>query len=148
MRDFCKCKSYSHFFSKNVSIYAICNDQSFIDTLANVIVIFEQLDPGISHSTLLILMHLHMYCDVWLDNVKNLWRYILRYTVRNPTSSRNMLLIGWHLVLRSSQNLSLCANSTFFQQKKMNKCIRMGITSFKFVIWGKSVVLRSAEASP
>ena len=37
------------------------------------------------------------------------------------------------------------ANSTFFQQKKkMNKCIRMGITAFKFVIWGgKSAVLRS-----
>ena len=34
--------------------------------------------------------------------------------------------------------------STFFQQKKMNKCIRMGITAFKFVIWGgKSAVLRS-----
>ena len=53
-------------------------------------------------------------------------------------------LIGWHLVLRSSQHLSLCANSTFFQQKKMNKCIRMGITAFKIVIWGG----KSADASP
>ena len=48
------------------------------------------------------------------------------------------------------------AISTYFQQKKMNKCIRMGITTFKFVIWGgKSVVLLSqitffgsADASP
>ena len=39
------CKSYSHFFSKNVSVYAIFNDQSFNDTLINDIVSFEQLSP-------------------------------------------------------------------------------------------------------
>ena len=33
------------FFSKNVSIYAIFNDQSFNDTLTNDIVSFEQLGP-------------------------------------------------------------------------------------------------------
>ena len=33
MSSFCKCKSYSHFFSKNISIYAIFNDQSFKDML-------------------------------------------------------------------------------------------------------------------
>ena len=37
--------SYSHFFSKNISIYAIFNDQSFNDTLTNDIVSFEQLGP-------------------------------------------------------------------------------------------------------
>ena len=42
----CKCKSYSHFFSKNISIYAIFNDQSFNDTLTNDIVSFEQLGRG------------------------------------------------------------------------------------------------------
>ena len=31
--SFCKCKSYSQFFSRNISIYAIFNDQSFNDTL-------------------------------------------------------------------------------------------------------------------
>ena len=31
----CKCKSYSHFFSKHISVYAILNDQSFNDTLTN-----------------------------------------------------------------------------------------------------------------
>ena len=40
-----KCKSYSHFFSKNISVYAIFNDQSFNDTLTNDIVSFEQLGP-------------------------------------------------------------------------------------------------------
>ena len=43
--SFCKCKSYSHFFSKNISIYAIFNDQSFNNTLTRDIVIFEQLGP-------------------------------------------------------------------------------------------------------
>ena len=33
------------FFSKNLSIYAILNDQSFNDTLTNDIVSFEQLGP-------------------------------------------------------------------------------------------------------
>ena len=39
------CKSYSHFFSKNISVYAIFNDQSFKDTLTNDTVSFEQLGP-------------------------------------------------------------------------------------------------------
>ena len=34
------------FFSKNISIYAIFNDQSFIHTLTNNIVSFEQLALG------------------------------------------------------------------------------------------------------
>ena len=50
MSSFCKCKSYSHFFSKNISIYtvvyAIFNDQSFNNTLAKGIVSFEQLGPA------------------------------------------------------------------------------------------------------
>ena len=37
--------SFSHFFSKNISIYAIFNDQSFNDTLTSDIVSFEQLGP-------------------------------------------------------------------------------------------------------
>ena len=43
VRSFCKCKSYSHFFSKNISVYAIFNDKSFNDTLTNDIVSFEPL---------------------------------------------------------------------------------------------------------
>ena len=34
------------FFSKNISIYAIFNDQSFNDTLTNDIFSFERLGPG------------------------------------------------------------------------------------------------------
>ena len=47
--SFCKCKSYSHFFSKNISIYALFNDQSFNDTLTNGIISFEQLGPDLSN---------------------------------------------------------------------------------------------------
>ena len=35
-------------------------------------------------------MHLQMQRDVWLDYVINFRQYILRYTVRNPTSLRNV----------------------------------------------------------
>ena len=35
------------FFSKNISVYAIFNDQSVNDTLNNNIVSFEQLGPGV-----------------------------------------------------------------------------------------------------
>ena len=38
-------KLLTFFFSKNISIYAIFNDQSFNDLLTNDIVSFEQLGP-------------------------------------------------------------------------------------------------------
>ena len=47
MSSFCKCESCSHFFSKNISIYAIFNDQSFNNTLTNDIISFEQLGPDV-----------------------------------------------------------------------------------------------------
>ena len=47
MSSFCKCKSYSHFFSKNITIFVIFNDESFNDTLTNDIVSFEQLGPAL-----------------------------------------------------------------------------------------------------
>ena len=40
------CKSYLHFFSKNISLYGIFNNQSY-DMLTNDIVSFEQLGPDI-----------------------------------------------------------------------------------------------------
>ena len=47
------------FFSKNISIYAIFNDQSFNNMLTNNIISFEQLGPGIyqEHSNILIPYH-------------------------------------------------------------------------------------------
>ena len=45
---FANIKNYSHFFSKNISLYAIFNDQNFKDTLTNDIVSFEQLGPDFS----------------------------------------------------------------------------------------------------
>ena len=45
MSSFCKGNSYTHVFSKNISICYIFNNQSFNDTLTNDIVSFEQLGP-------------------------------------------------------------------------------------------------------
>ena len=39
--SFCKCKSYI-FYSKNINLYPIFNDQSFNDMLTNDIISFEQ----------------------------------------------------------------------------------------------------------
>ena len=47
MSSFCKRKSYTHFFSKNITVYAIFNDQSFNYMLTNGIVSFEQLGPDL-----------------------------------------------------------------------------------------------------
>ena len=44
---FANAKASHIFLSKNVSVYAIFNDQSFNNTLTNNIVSFEQLGPGI-----------------------------------------------------------------------------------------------------
>ena len=41
------------FFSKNISVYAIFNDQSFNDTLTNDVVSFEQLGPALLGKNLL-----------------------------------------------------------------------------------------------
>ena len=44
-------KLLKFFFSKNVSTFAIFNDQSFNDTSTNDIVSFEQLGPGCDGSS-------------------------------------------------------------------------------------------------
>ena len=46
-------KLLTFFFSKNISAFAIFNDQNFNDTLTNDIVSFEQLGPGqaVAYST-------------------------------------------------------------------------------------------------
>ena len=41
VRRFCTCKTYSHFFSKNISVYAIFFNESFNDSLINDIVSFK-----------------------------------------------------------------------------------------------------------
>ena len=49
-RCFCSKNVSSFFSSKNITVYAIYNDQSFNDTLTNDIVSFEQLGPGVIFS--------------------------------------------------------------------------------------------------
>ena len=57
VKSFCKCKSYSQFFSKNISIYAVFNNHRFNDTLTNNIASFE-LGPGLvaNSADLIVLM--------------------------------------------------------------------------------------------
>ena len=55
---FAENKSYSHFFSKNISVYVIFNDQSFNDMLTNSIVSFEQLGPELKWTCL---VHIVMF---------------------------------------------------------------------------------------
>ena len=54
-------KAAHMFFSKNIIVYAIFNDQSFNDTLTNDIVSFEQLGPGYQHVTWM----LRLAISVW-----------------------------------------------------------------------------------
>ena len=44
---FANAKATQIFFSKNISVHAIFNDQSFNDTLTNDIASFEQLGPDL-----------------------------------------------------------------------------------------------------
>ena len=46
MSSFCILKTYSHFFSKNISLDTIFNDQGFNNLLTNDIFSFEQLGPN------------------------------------------------------------------------------------------------------
>ena len=48
------------FFSKNISIYAIFDGQSFHDMLTNDIISFEQLGPGVLHPFQHYLSHIKM----------------------------------------------------------------------------------------
>ena len=67
-----KCKIYSHFFNKNISLYAIFNDQSFNDTLTNDIVSFEQLGPGIQVFDVLLCFILSRFADIDVALVMNI----------------------------------------------------------------------------
>ena len=53
---FANAKATHIFFSKNISINAIFNDQSFNDTLTNDIVSFEQLGPDVLFGNLVFLI--------------------------------------------------------------------------------------------
>ena len=76
------------------------------------------------------IVHLKMQCDVWLDNVINLRQYILRYTVGNPTSLRN---VAFHWLI--SEYMQLASG---FMQLAAAGCI--GATKYIFtVLWRENV---------
>ena len=84
MSSFCKCKSYSHFVSINISIYAIFNDQSFNDVLTNDMVSFEQLGPDHERSPLCIAYHF-IFTDLSKLVADNFLRLILLFFRENKT---------------------------------------------------------------
>ena len=59
---FANAKATHIFFCKNISVYAILNDQSFNDTLTNDIVSFEQMGP--------------VYCKTWQFNTNGAKRLV------------------------------------------------------------------------
>ena len=89
--NFCKYKSYSHFFSKNISVYAIFNDQSFNDTSTNDIVSFEPLGPDI-----FLFLHENVIVGTYQnENPQQMfsWRNKKKYTWY-PMSSNYWLWLG------------------------------------------------------
>ena len=72
-------------------------------------------------------MHLQMQRDVWLDNVINLRQFILRYTVENPTSSRN---VAFHWLTSEYMQLA----SGFMQLVATG---RIGATKYIFTVFLK-----------
>ena len=74
-----------------------------------------------------LLMHLQMQRDVWLDNVINLQQYILRYTVENPVSLRN---VAFHWLTSEYMQLA----SGFMQLAAAG---RIGATKYIFTVFSK-----------
>ena len=77
-------------------------------------------------------MHLQMQRDVWLDNVINLRQYILRYTVGNPTSLRN---VAFHWLTSEYMQLASCL-------MQLAAAGRIGATKYIFSVFlrGKLIV--------
>ena len=80
-------------------------------------------------------MHLQMQHDVWLDNVINLQQYILRYTVGNPTSLRN---VAFHWLASVYMQLA----SGFMQLAAAG---RIGATKYIFTVFLKGNVNSALE---
>ena len=99
--SFCKCKNYSHFFSKNSSIYAIFNDQRFNHMLTNDIVSFEQPGPG---STQFAKAGYIWFSRTRINNVdsnldknKDHAKYSFHISVKEKVRSE----VGWHYISKS-----------------------------------------------
>ena len=90
MSTFCKRKTCSHFFSENISVYAIFNDQSFNNTLTNDIVSFEQL--GLN-------LNLHILCIL----KKHFFIWLVLYYVFETLSIR--ILIKETCLFKYTENL-------------------------------------------
>ena len=82
------------FLSKNISVYAIFNDQSFNDTLTNDIVSFKQLGPG----------NFFFSCDVCDIFAPNLYR---QYIAPDMVMPKILPIILGIFILFFCQNIQL-----------------------------------------
>ena len=73
--SFCKCKSYLHLFSKNVSIYAIFDDHNFNDMISNDIASFEQLGPVLFSRKVCLIWSCDQGCGNTLPDLSSLSQF-------------------------------------------------------------------------
>ena len=105
MSSFCKCKSYSDFFRKNICIYAIFNDQSFKNTLTNIIS-FKQLGPGIKKVN----GYTWWFSTIFWQGRQLLWLPVLPSCTTIPSEKvyilkgKNLLPMGRHLYRRETKH--------------------------------------------
>ena len=79
-------------------------------------------------------MHLQMQHNVWLDNIINSRQYILRYTVGNPTSLRNVTFLVDKWIY--------AAGKRFYAAGVTG---RLGITKYIFTVFLKGNVNSALE---
>ena len=86
-------KLLTFFSAKNISVYAIFNDQSFNDTLTNDIVSFEQLGPDIYHTIIIAEPgHSISYKIACAPSEDSDWRRLIRaFAVHLPTYQQRTL---------------------------------------------------------
>ena len=131
---FANAKSYSHFFSKNISVYAVFNDYSFNDTLTNDMFSFEQLGPKmytkIMSAEILPSMqsfniHVHVYC---------LLVTLFLATTGCPFRSQNNLVFTVNQFMSMSNKKGHPQTVSRQRSDAAQRCIWLGCTLFALSI--------------
>ena len=140
-----KCE-YSQFFSKNISVYTIFNDQSFNNTLTNDIVSFEQLGPEhyrMYLQTKQVLIRQHDFQWIWDSIVYTV--YVTRFYFSWQTS---FFLFGFQSRTELASLLFFLPFSRKSASKDDSLVFYIPLNSIKFLLrWWKGPVQRSAVQS-
>ena len=89
-------KLLTFFFSKNISVYAVLNDQSFNDTLSNVTVSFEQLGPDCHQ--LCQLPVIKVCARVYVCKASHLGQTIPEHVFRHMQTGKAQINLSTHAV--------------------------------------------------